>query len=118
MKRKVITITSKDLKIELPKKEKTISEDIMERYLRRSHQRVSETDKKVVRYLQKIKGSTIQNTAVDLRINYKTTTDVYRRLEMGGIVKFIIKLLPTRDGRKKVNTKLWILTPKFIKLTI
>ena len=118
MKRKSIVITTKDLEIELPKKEKTISEDIMERYLRRSHQRVSETDKKVVRYLQKIKGSTIQNTAVDLSINYKTTTDVYRRLEMGGIVKFIIKLLPTRDGRKKVNTKLWKLTPKFIKVSI
>ena len=118
MKRKSIVLTTKDLKIELPKKEKTISEDIMERYLRRSHQRVSETDKIVVRYLQKKKGATIHNTANDLSINYKTTTDVYRRLETGGIVKFILKLLPTRDGRKKVSTKYWTLTSKFIKVVV
>jgi len=116
LKRKVITITSKDL--EIPKKEKTIEDDILERYLRMRVKKVSETDINIIKLLKKVKGSTIQKTAMDLKINYKTITDAYRRLEMAGIVKFIIKMLPTRDGRKKMETKLFSLTPKFVKVTI
>lgn len=117
MKRKSIVLTAKDLKIKIPKN-KTISDDLMERYLRRSHQRISNTDKKVVKYLQRTKGATCHETASDLSINYKTSVDVYRRLEMAGIVKFILKILPTRDGGRKVSTKYWKLTPKFIKVVV
>lgn len=117
MKRKSIVLTTKDLKIDIPKK-KTISDDLMERYLRRTHQRISNTDKQVVKYLQEKKGATCHQTSSDLSINYKTSVDVFRRLEMAGIVKFILKVLPTRDGRKKVSTKYWTLTSKFIKVVV
>ncbi len=93
-------------------------DDLMERYLRKINSRVSETDIKVVRYLQKVKGSTIQNTSKDLKANYKTITDLYRRLEVAEIVKFTLKRLPTRDGRKMVSTKVFSLTPKFIKVVV
>ncbi len=79
---------------------------------------MSETDKKVIRYLKKAKESTIHKTSIDCNINYKTMRDVYRRLEDAEIVKFITKILPTRAGGRMVETMVFSLTPKFIKVSL
>ncbi len=115
MKRKSIVLNAKDLLI---KNRKTVESELAVRYMRIMNQPITMTDKKIVAHLKKVKGSTIQNTAKDLMINYKTITDAYRRLEMAGVVKFILKMLPTRDGRKKMETKLFKLTPKFVKVVV
>jgi len=118
LKKKTITLSEKDFNIPEIHKKKDILDELSERYRRRINYAVRETDKRVIRYLQKVKGSTIHQTATDLKINYKTMRDVYRRLEDAEIVKFTTKLLPARTGNKKYNLLFFSLTPKFIKVSI
>ena len=113
MKKKTITLYPKDFI-----QKKTIMDEFPERYRRRKNREMSETDKKVIRYLKKAKGSTINQTAIDCDINYKTMRDVYRRLEDAEIVKFIKKILPSRAGGRMVETMVFSLTPKFSKVAL
>ncbi len=115
MKKKTITVSEKDLSYT---QEKSVLDELPERYKRRKNHAIVENDLSVIRYLQKVKGATVHETASDLKINYKTMRDVYRRLEDAGIVKFITKRLPARVGNKHFDQMVFSLTPKFIKVPI
>lgn len=115
MKRKSITLSEKDFSYT---RKKSVLDELPERYRRRENRAIVETDIGVIRYLQKVKGATIHETATDLKINYKTMRDVYRRLEDAEIVKFITKRLPARIGNKHFNQMVFSLTPKFVKVSL